>query len=42
METINDQFHHAMMGVADFANRHKFGIRFRQMIEEFGAQEAAK
>ena len=30
------------MGVADFANRHKFGIRFRQMIEEFGAQEAAK
>jgi len=31
-----------MMGVADYANAHNFGIRFRQMIDEYGAVEAAK
>ncbi len=39
---LENQFHHAMIGVADFANQHNFGIRFRQMIEEHGAVEAAK
>ncbi|MEA3351328.1 MAG: hypothetical protein U9Q82_11950 [Chloroflexota bacterium] len=36
------QLHHAMIGVADFANAHRFGIRFRQMIEQYGAVQAAK
>ena len=31
-----------MLGVADFANQHRFGIRFRQMIDQHGALEAAK
>ncbi len=31
--SLETQFHHAMIGVADFANTHGFGIRFRQMIE---------
>jgi hypothetical protein len=38
----DDEFHHAMIGVADFANQHKFGIRFHQMIDGFGAVETAK
>jgi hypothetical protein len=42
MDNSEKLFHHAMIGVADFANEHKFGIRFRQMIEEHGAVEAAK
>jgi hypothetical protein len=40
--SLDKDFHHAMIGVADFANRHQFGIRFRQMIDEFGAVETAK
>jgi hypothetical protein len=39
---LEQEFHHAMIGVADFANQHKFGIRFRQMIDEHGAVGAAK
>ncbi len=31
-----------MIGVADFVNQHKFGIRFYQMIDEYGVVEAAK
>jgi hypothetical protein len=42
MGNLEEQFHHAMIGVADFANQHKFGIRFRQMIDEHGAVDAAK
>ena len=30
-----------MIGIADFANAHKFGYRFRQMIGDHGAVEAA-
>jgi hypothetical protein len=40
--SLENEFHHAMIGVADFANQHQFGIRFRQMIDEFGAVETAK
>ena len=40
--TLEEHFHHAMISVADFANAHNFGIRFRQMIQEWGAVEAAK
>ncbi len=36
-ENSEEQFRHAMIGVADFANQHKFGIRFRQMVDEHGA-----
>ena len=39
---LENQLHHAMIGVADFANQHHFGIRFRQMIEEWGAVVTAK
>ncbi len=42
MDELEKQFHHAMIGVADFANQHKFGFRFRQMIDEHGAVESAK
>ena len=42
MMTLDEQFHHAMIGVADFANQHKFGIRFRKMIDEYGAVDTAK
>lgn len=42
MDELEKQFHNAMIGVADFANQHHFGIRFRQMIDEHGAVEAAK
>jgi hypothetical protein len=37
-----NKFLHAMIGVADYANQHQFGIHFRQMIDQFGAVEAAK
>ena len=39
---IEEEFHHAMIGVADFANKHRFGYRFRQMIERHGGVDAAK
>jgi hypothetical protein len=39
---LEKQFHHAMIGVADFANQHRFGTRFRQMIHRHGALDAAK
>ena len=42
MTALEEQFRHAMIGVADFANQHHFGIRFRKMIKEHGAVEAAK
>jgi hypothetical protein len=42
MTEIEAQFHHAMIGVADFANAHKFGFKFRLMIEQHGAVQAAK
>jgi hypothetical protein len=42
MENLEDQFHHAMIGVADFANQHHFGIRFRQMLGEYGGVGTAK
>jgi hypothetical protein len=41
-KNLENEFHHAMIGVADFANQHKFGIRFHQMIDEHGAIETAK
>jgi len=40
--SLESEFHHAMIGVADFANAHGFGNRFRPMIDEFGAVGAAK
>jgi hypothetical protein len=40
--SLENEFHHAMIGVADYANQHQFGIRFHQMINEFGAIETAK
>lgn len=42
LSELEKQFHHAMIGLADFANQHHFGIRFRQLIDECGAVEAAK
>jgi hypothetical protein len=42
MHNLEDEFHHAMIRVTDFANRHRFGIRFRQMIERYGAIDTAK
>lgn len=42
MTALENQFHHAMIGIADFANEHKFGYRFRQMIGDYGAVVAAK
>jgi hypothetical protein len=42
MMSLEDQFNHAMIGVADFANSHKFGFKFRQMIEQHGAVGAAR
>ncbi len=42
MLDLETQFHHAMIGVADFAYKHKFGIRFRQMIEAHGAVDTAR
>ncbi len=38
---LENEFHHAMIGVADFANAHGFGIRFRQMLGEYGGVETA-
>src|SRR4030042_1238810 len=40
--SLENEFHHAMIGVADYANQHQFGIRFHQMINEFGAIKTAK
>ncbi len=40
--TLEKEFHHAMIGVADFANAHRFGFRFRQMLGEYGGVETAK
>lgn len=42
MTELEKRFHHAMIGVADFANQHRFGFRFRQMIGRHGAVDAAK
>ncbi len=42
MQELEIQFHHGMISVADFAYQHRFGIRFRQMIDEHGAVIAAK
>ena len=39
---LENEFHHAMVGVADFANAHGFGTRFRQMLGEFGGVGTAK
>ena len=41
-EAMEDKFGRAMIIVADFANQHHFGNRFRQMMDESGAIEAAK
>ena len=40
--SLEDQFHHSMIGVAGFANARRFGFKFRQMIQEHGAVEAAR
>jgi len=40
--TLEDEFHHAMIGVANFANAHNFGYRFRQMLGEYGGVGTAK
>lgn len=42
MDDLESQFLHAMIGIADFANEHNFGYRFRQMIGDYGAVEAAR
>ncbi len=42
LSDLEDQFHGSMIGIADFANQHRFGIRFRQMIERYGGVDAAK
>jgi hypothetical protein len=42
IKPLEDQFYQAMQEVAEFANQHNFGIRFRQMIKELGAIGAAK
>lgn len=42
MLDLETQFHHAMIVVAEFAYQHKFGIRFRQMIEAHGAVDTAR
>lgn len=42
MLDLETQFHHAMISVADYAYEHKFGIRFRQMIEAHGAVDTAR
>jgi hypothetical protein len=34
MDSLEKQFHHAMIGVADFANQHNFSIRFRHLFTE--------
>ena len=39
---LEKEFHHAMISVADFANAHGFGYRFRQMLGEFGGVGTAK
>jgi hypothetical protein len=35
---LEEEFHHAMISVADFANAHNFVIRFRQMIQEWSVR----
>jgi hypothetical protein len=42
MIELENQFHHAMIVVADFANQNQFGNRFRRMIDKHGAVETAK
>lgn len=42
MRALEDDFHHEMMCVVDFANAHRFGQRFRNMISQYGAVQAAK
>lgn len=42
MSELENQFHHSMIRIADFANSHNFGYRFRQMIGDHDAVEAAK
>jgi hypothetical protein len=42
MKELEKQFCHAMNEVTYFANSHGFGIRFKQMIEQYGARETAK
>ncbi len=39
---LEHEFQHAMIGVADFANVHNFGFRFRQMLGQHGGVETAK
>ena len=39
---LENEFHHEMVAVADFANAHGFGIRFRQMLGEYGGVGTAK
>jgi hypothetical protein len=39
---LENEFHHEMIGVADFANAHGFGQRFRQMLGEYGGVGTAK
>jgi len=39
---LEEQFHQSMLGVADFANAHKFGFKFRQIIQALAAVEAAR
>jgi hypothetical protein len=42
MQTPEEHFHREMLSTADFANRHQFGIRFRQMIDQHRSVEAAR
>ncbi len=42
MQSLEGEFHHVMIGVANFANAHGFGHRFRQMLGEYGGVGTAK
>jgi hypothetical protein len=39
---LENEFHHSMIGVSDFANAHGFGTRFRQMLGEYSGVGTAK
>jgi hypothetical protein len=42
MSNLEIKFNDAMDDIAKFANSHGFGIRFKQMINQYGAVDTAK
>jgi hypothetical protein len=43
MSSLEDQFHHAMIGVYENAKQHDyFATYFKRMIDEYGGVQAAK